>query len=297
MTPSVVASPDYVCDNLTLGRVTMEAKKMLRSGCSKLWKRWRSWRVFPLAFLIVLIGTGAAGQAPAPVFDVVSVKPHDPKMPTPLPKCENGRLSSLGWPMYSLITDAYDLKFPQRKEMEQQLPNWATTPSGYYDIEAKSESLVSGNQCWAMLGPVLEDRFKLRMHWTTKEGYFYELVIAPGGHKMEKVPGTATELGVFYKINGTQLRRGPGVPTWVGLSMASLASIMASTTPERLGVVDKTGLEGLYKIDLAYSTDPFEYSDPDLLTALQKQLGLKLEKRKGTVRSFVLDRLERPTPN
>lgn len=254
-------------------------------------------RLVQLTFLAALIGARAVGQDSAPSFDVVSVKLRTTTEIPPPPYCRNGRLSSPGWPMYFLITRAYDLKFPQRGEMEQQLPTWATSPSGHYVIEAKSETPVSDEKCWAMLRPVLEDRFKLAMHWETKEGSVYELVIAPGGHKMQSVAETSTEPGFFYKINGKELKRAAPLPAWNGYTMAELAGLMGPSTPERLGVIDKTGLEGLYKINLAFSTDPTEYSDPDLLTALQKQLGLKLEKRKGPIKHFVLDHLERPTPN
>lgn len=79
--------------------------------------------------------------------------------------------------------------------------------------------------------------------------------------------------------------------------MEDFTSYMGLWTPDGLKVVDKTGLEGEYKITLNFATDPMKFSGPDLQTALQKQLGLKLERRKGMAQHFVLDHLERPTPN
>jgi len=79
--------------------------------------------------------------------------------------------------------------------------------------------------------------------------------------------------------------------------MALFANEVGLWTSDGLKVIDKTGLEGEYKITLNFATDPLKFSAPDLETALHKQLGLKLEKYKGMVEHFVLDHLERPTPN
>ena len=79
--------------------------------------------------------------------------------------------------------------------------------------------------------------------------------------------------------------------------MADFSRYISYSTPDRLGVIDKTGLEGLYKVNLAFSTDPLQYSDPDLQTALQKQLGLKLEPQRAPVEILVIDHAEKPTQN
>jgi uncharacterized protein (TIGR03435 family) len=256
-------------------------------------------RPIHLALVAALIGSGADGQAD-PSFDVVSVRQHDPKdRAVSPPSCLNGHLRMHHRSIYALITQAYNLRFPQTAEMEQQLPDWADTnrPEAFFDIEAKSDAPISEDQCWAMFRSLLGERFKLAMHWETKEGSVHDLVIAPGGHKMQKVTGADTERGLWYTMDGR-----PTIPpqrpvsTLLGVTMASLANYISYATPDRLGVIDKTGLEGLYKVNLAFSTNPLEYSDPDLQTALQKQLGLKLEKRKGPVKHFVLDHIQRPSP-
>jgi uncharacterized protein (TIGR03435 family) len=79
--------------------------------------------------------------------------------------------------------------------------------------------------------------------------------------------------------------------------MNIFANMLAMYSVDRLEIIDKTGLEGAYKIELTFSTDPFKYSAPDLKTALRTQLGLRLDARKGLVRHFILDHLERPTAN
>jgi uncharacterized protein (TIGR03435 family) len=255
-------------------------------------------RLCQLALLAVLSG-GADGQA-VPSFDVASVRPHNPKVGfTTPPSCLHGHLISKGRSIYGMITKAYDLRFPQTAEMDRQLPGWANSNSreAFYDIEATSETPVSEAQCWLMFRSLLEERFKLAAHWETKEGNVYDLVIAPGGHKLQEVTEVDTERGLYFTINGE-----PRIPAQApasftrGIIMADLANYISLSTPDGLGVIDKTGLEGMYKVNLAYSTNALEYSDPDLQTALQKQLGLKLERRNGPVKHFVLDHLERPSP-
>ncbi len=132
-------------------------------------------RPIQLALLAALTGSGADGQA-APSFDVASVRPYNPKVGgVGSQSCLNGHLRMHRRGIYNLLMQAYDLRFPQSAEMDRQLPSWADSnrPEAYFDIEAKSDTPVSGAQCWAMLRPLLEERFKLAMHWETKEGSVY----------------------------------------------------------------------------------------------------------------------------
>ena len=106
------------------------------------------------------------------------------------------------------------------------------------------------------------------------------------------------------------MRVGPGTITSGGTSMAQLATVM-STWVNRI-VVDKTGLTGGYDIDLQWTPDQVPYGlaapppgaslaapvDPDrpsIFTALQEQLGLKLDSQKGSVEVLVIDHVEQPT--
>ena len=243
---------------------------------------------------VLMIGTAAHAQLAAPAFEVTSVKPHNPKVAVFSPSCPNGRLISAG-PIYWLILWAYNLAFPQSAELEEQLPGWAK--HGDYDVEAKSEGPVSEAQCRLMLQSLLAERFKFAWHRETREGNVYDLVVAPGGRKLQRVADTDTEQGVNITINGRPLSRLPGTPVRKGTSMANFAGSLSALNPDRLPVIDKTGLEGEFKINLAFSGDPLQFSDPDLETALQKQLGLKLVRHKGPVEHFVLDHIERPDPN
>jgi uncharacterized protein (TIGR03435 family) len=81
--------------------------------------------------------------------------------------------------------------------------------------------------------------------------------------------------------------------------MPELAALLS--LPLRQPVVDKTGLEGRYKFALRFSIQSLAsdqaFADPDLDTALQQQLGLKLETKKGTAKTLRVDHIEPPTAN
>ena len=87
------------------------------------------------------------------------------------------------------------------------------------------------------------------------------------------------------------------------MTMEELAEILTTSANSGIlqQVVDKTGLEGRYKIDLRYSTslpqNAPDFEDPPLETALAQQLGLRLEKHKGTIKVPVLDHIEAPDEN
>ena len=244
------------------------------------------------SFMIGGVAYPQVGAAPA--FEIASVKPHNPGGSIFYPQCLNGRLRA-GATMYLIIMWAYDLHFPQSAEVDGQLPEWAKRAEGVYDIDAKAESPVSDGQCRLMLRRLLAERFKLAAHQVMKEGDFYELVVLRGGHKMQADTDADNNL-VEITINGNPLRTSPQNRE-KGMAMSTLASLLGTLSTDRRLIVDGTGLQGKFKFSLAYSTDPLRFSDPDMKTAVQKQLGLKLERHKGPVEHFVLDHIERPSLN
>ncbi|HEV1284485.1 MAG TPA: TIGR03435 family protein [Bryobacteraceae bacterium] len=166
-------------------------------------------------------------------------------------------------------------------------PSWLE--SERFDIVAKAES---GSPQPAMLQAVLADRFKLAVHRETREQTLCELVVAKNGPKLKKVdPGE----------DDTTSRRGHLTATRV--SMPALARFLAGPNI-RLGrpVVDKTGLDGVFDFTLDWTLDSDAEKSPDhppsIFVALQEQLGLKLEARKGPVEVLIVDHVEKvPTEN
>jgi uncharacterized protein (TIGR03435 family) len=183
-------------------------------------------------------------------------------------------------------------------------PAWVD--SDRFDILAKTPGEVRPNldEQMSMLRKLLSDRFKLTFHHEQKDMSFYALTIARNGQKLrpssasaDAAPEGAPPLIFVLSPQGVSL---PGHSA----TMGELASVMQRAALD-LPVVDKTGLSGRYDFNLEWTPDetqfgglaPRDNSDsakPDLFTALQQQLGLKLEATKGPVQVLVIDRAERP---
>jgi uncharacterized protein (TIGR03435 family) len=189
-------------------------------------------------------------------------------------------------------------------------PGWIN--SDRYDIEATAE----GNPSQAvmrgpMLQALLENRFKLGFHNETREGAVYALTVSKSGVKMPTMAeGSCTPIDLKHppvpgpvsaNFCGTETRKKNGQILTVnvhGISMADLANgLLAELTGKT--VIDKTGLDGIFDFHLEYSPDQTDDATrgPSIFTALQEQLGLKLEATKGPVKVFVIDRLEKPSDN
>ena len=168
-------------------------------------------------------------------------------------------------------------------------PGWLD--SEYCDITAKAgDTGLTREQMQPLLQHLLEQRFHLTTHHEKKEVLGYGLVVAKGGPKLQANKG-APQLGYIFS-NEIRIQNAP---------VNTLASTLAG--PMRRPVVDKTGIEGMYDFDLKYAPEnaPSNSADsnlPDIFTAVQEQLGLKLEPQKVPVEILVIDHVERtPTEN
>jgi uncharacterized protein (TIGR03435 family) len=132
------------------------------------------------------------------------------------------------------------------------------------------------------LRQLLEQRFKLAVHREPKEVPGYALVAAKGGPKLHPGAGASASGGIIYPggIRG---------PKW---TMASFAAALSS--PVGRPVIDQTGIQGDYEIEVAYARDGDTDSPlPSVFTALQEQLGLKLEPRRVPIEILVIDHAEK----
>lgn len=245
--------------------------------------------------IAALVLSGAMFAEP-PAFEVVSVRPYVYGVRGRAEvSCANGHFLSFGSSMDETIQFAYDLKNYQRPK----LPGWAEDRNGYYDIEARAATPVSESECKLMVRTLLADRFKLAARWETKLSSVYELVVVKNGPKMPRVADADRARGVFISLNGNQMQSLAAEPLR-GLTMPELAGWLAAFGAQR-PVIDKTGLEGLYKITLSFgitprgATTPSEY--PDLFTAVQEQLGLKMQDAKDPVDTLIVDHMEKPDAN
>jgi len=203
-------------------------------------------------------------------------------------------------------------------------PSWIG--SDRYRIDAKPEGIVSKDVMQGpMLQALLEDRFKLKIHRDTREVPAYALTVAKGGPKVAPfrdgqclVVGEEPPNG--KPLCGRPLRRAQN-PAFLIWDIPGLNSVALSNTLQRLlnrPVIDKTGITGRFDIHLEFGLDenisPFLSRDcspacsplpaapdpagpPSIFTALQEQLGLKLEPAKGAGEVLVVDHVERPSEN
>lgn len=222
-------------------------------------------------------------------------------------------ISERGAPLASLISQAYNFGImPMRDDEIMGLPSWAK--SARYDVDARvapedvpafkklsglsTADTIAAFKTRAYTGQMLMEqqllieRFHLKVHWTTGERNVYMLTEAKGGAKVkttESDPNHGTLSFSSGKINGK------AVP------IVFFASILEMPADRK--IVDKTGLTGSYDMDLHFSssnlgaTSNTDNNDPDLFTALQEQLGLKLQPAKMTIPILVVDHIDPPTDN
>jgi uncharacterized protein (TIGR03435 family) len=232
-----------------------------------------------LAALLALAALPAQSQSPPPAFEAASVKqtPRASLGFTNISPYGTDRFTATNAELYLLVQIAFNVT-PDRISGIEKLGD------GHYDISAKAKGdlKLTYEEVQPRLQRLLAERFKLATHRETKEMDGYVLVVATGGPKLKASAGVAQQ-GVIY----------PGGLRFPHIGMDGFAAMLA--TPVGRPVIDKTGVAGMYQIELKYAPDS---SLPSLLTALDEQLGLKLEPQKVPVEMLVIDRVEKiPTEN
>ncbi len=253
------------------------------------------------AFAGFILAAGlAAGQAR---FDVVSIKPSDPlSHNVHIGVSASGSFEAVGITLKGLITQAYDV----RPFQLVGLSGWMDTDR--YEIHTKDETPGPSeaelakmteeqrnayhDRFLAKMRALLAERFQLKVHRETKEMPVYVLTVAKDGSKLRTPPDNGSPGG-----NLTARRNSEGKSEVIGekLPVASLAWFLQGTV-ERT-IIDRTGLTGKYDFTLTYAPEMGDITGPSIFTALQEQLGLKLESGKGPVDVVVIDSAEKPSAN
>jgi uncharacterized protein (TIGR03435 family) len=194
-------------------------------------------------------------------------------------------------------------------------PDWLRTER--YDVTAVGPPQTTRADIPQMLRRLLSERFRFNGHYETVERDVYNLVLArpdrklPSGLRKVEIDCEARRAA---NLRGEKLPELP--PPGSGASPCSIGMRYAETATIRSGgrtmaefaqtlggpagrvVIDKTGLTGYYEFEMTFSPNPQAGGDePSVFTALQEQLGLKLESARTNVRVFVVDEIERPTEN
>ena len=268
--------------------------------------------------------------ASAPSFEVASIKPD--KSGSGMIGIRMGagdRFQAHNVPVKLLIEEAFGVKDSQLSGA----PGWID--SDRYDIEAKPDEATAAamqkmnederrQQIMLMVQSLLADRFKLQVRRETKELPIYALVVAKNGPKLHESdfkppdhppagPPPGEKGGPPPKMRGGIMLNGRGQLTSNGIQLNRFADILSRIVGRT--VIDKTGLKGYYDFTLRYTPDesqgqmmpggpgggdaapPPDASGPNLFTALQEQLGLKLEPQKGPVEQLIIEHVEKPSEN
>ncbi len=236
-----------------------------------------------------------------PSFEVATIKPSEPDKPGKFFRVEGSHFRTLNTTVADLIKFAYGM---QDKQI-LGAPSWIE--SDKWDIEAQPDVPGAPNkdQLAAMVQKLLADRYQLKFHKETKELPAYVLTVAKTGQKMTKSEGQGTLPGLFF----TNIA--PATLTVRNATMDDVCNLFQSAVLDR-PVVDQTGITGKWNFLLKWTADDSQFSGmgvkvpppsdaadapPPLFTAIQEQIGLKLDAGKAQVPVLVIDKVEKPSPN
>jgi uncharacterized protein (TIGR03435 family) len=275
-----------------------------------------------MSFAPVLFAQSSDAAAGRPEFEVASIKPNTGAGRGRKLFIEpGGRLTVENLPLRFLIRFAYNVKDFQISGG----PAWMN--SDPWDISAKAETERTPEQLRPLVQSLLASRFKLALHRETKELPIYQLAAARGGLKLTSPkqgscitpdpdnpprPPAPGEPPPRYCGN---VRMGPGLIEAWGVSMERLLMALSDTLGRT--VIDKTGFTGTFDVHLEFNPDdtiadaadaivggrtvqpppPADSATPSIFTALQEQLGLKMDSAKGPVEVLIIDHVERPSEN
>ena len=196
----------------------------------------------------------------------------------------------------SLIATAFRLQSFQLTGV----PAWAAET--YYDVNAKTAEPATREQSFDMLQALLVERFKLTFHRESREVDGFVLVQVRNGVLGPKLRQSAVDCAQSFATT-PQCKQGSVTHSPAGSSMKAVGAQMSRLLQLVIGQVgapvsDETKLTGTFDFDIQWSDEVAPANDlTSIYTALQEQLGLKLEKRRVSTEIFVVDRLERPTPD
>jgi uncharacterized protein (TIGR03435 family) len=225
-----------------------------------------------------------------PVFEVAAIKSSDPNESANGFHAEGRHVFIKNQTLVKMVMFAYAV---QQSQVAGG-PEWASTVR--YDISGVPDVEGGPNikQFQEMIQKLLSDRFGLVFHRETRELPVYAISVAKGGAKLTTAAAPNGVSGESGLQHGTELTM-----RFTNSSIAELALNMQLVVDRP--IVDRTGLAGKYDFVLRYTIDEARATDPNappgLFTAIQEQLGLKLEAVKAQTKVLVVDAAERPSAN
>jgi uncharacterized protein (TIGR03435 family) len=267
-----------------------------------------------LGLLTILVGVCAKAQdstkstsalsmmepALVPAYEVATIKPSKPDEQGRGLNFRGRHLVVTNMTVEDLITLAYNI---HPKQLTGG-PGWLTVE--HYDMDILTDHDDMPNLAWArgVARKLLADRFALKSHEETKELSAYVLTVSRTGPKLTK---SASDPGSPPGLGGP-----PGMCMVRNGSMAEFTQILQGTLDRP--VLDQTGLKDRYDFTLRWAPDESQYGGrfltqnnadngtntdplPSLFTAMQEQIGLRLDAMKALVKMFVVDSIDRPSAN
>ncbi|HUK32405.1 MAG TPA: TIGR03435 family protein [Vicinamibacterales bacterium] len=253
---------------------------------------------FVLGTSLAVIGKGQTDQKPL-AFEVASVKVNPSGEVTgTLQMRPGGYFRAVNFDIFNLV--AFAFRTESRNLFPTQiagLPEWAS--SARYDIDAKiNHELFDATAGDPLRRPkavrsLLEDRFKLRTHVARREQPMYNLVVLkPGQLGPQMHVSTAdcdkdqSTCGFIRSLGGRHFRA-------ESITIETLAGLFQGTVGRV--VVDRTGLHGYFNLEIEWTEDENATDKVSIFTAIQEQLGLKLQSTNGPIDVLVIDHVERPS--
>ena len=235
-----------------------------------------------------------------PAFEVATIKPSEPGTPGQSITVRGRTFATHNQTVASMMTFAYGL----HPDQIVGGPQWMKDDRFEITAEPEGSGMPNDKQWRAALAKLLVDRFGLSFHRDKKELSIYALTVLKTGPKLTKNETDINGLpGLFF--------RGPGVFPVRNATMGDFAGTMQAVVLDR-PVIDQTNLQGRYDFTLIWTPDETQFggrggqapppadpanAPPGLFTAIQEQLGLKLEAAKAPVEVLAIDKLEKPTAN
>ena len=272
-----------------------------------------------VAIAAVTFTLSAGAPAPGtPAFEVASVKANTSGVPGSSGHTGDGSVTFRNQTVRSLISNAYDM----RGNRIVGGPSWIDVER--FDVNARAPEKTPDSGLAPMMRRLLAERFNLVAKREVRDEPVYALVLAradrrrgPSLHPSTDCVNAAAAagraggrpdasppaFGAVAACGSRMLSDSRGTTIQSGMrTMADLAGMLRGVGDRE--VVDRTGLSGTFDFELRYAPDSVRATAadptqllPDVFTALQEQLGLKLEPQRGPVEYLVIERIERPTPD
>jgi bla regulator protein BlaR1 len=266
--------------------------------------------MMPVAFGLSHVGVGKTEfqvnpkDVKLPAFEVASIKPNKASDDRMMFMMTPDGLSATGTPMGMILRQAFGVE----DDRIFGKPGWVQQDK--FDVQAKVEAAdaptlkkLTPDQRFSMLLPVLEERLNLKYHHETREMPVYMLVTARGGTKLKPTAPDVPNAAIAQGANSGPMRHSlllndPGHLESRGTNLDLLVHELSQTLGRT--VINKTGLTGNYDYTLSWTPEngpPTDTTGPSLFTAIQEQLGLRLEAEKEPVEVVVIDHIDKPSAN